>query len=253
MLRVPNRIGQTAHLIPVDNDSLCNLFVYPEVDYRPVSIPYPAKFPASPQLDLSRPSANSMSASLRPSSFPTQPILRRQSSDSKRPRLGESELEVSHWNGDTCVCAHSKSERFDPDVAVQQTDIPLLQSLLSYMKKRGYLRVCDIKSLFPDQESVVIKLANLLCTLQSLQFCIPSDISSSEEGVYVMKKEDREGDVSEIISKDLGDKEKEELATVKRRIEVLEQMTLLWELVECFSCRDSVTIKDVIRELLKIG
>lgn len=68
-----------------------------------------------------------------------------------------------------------------------------------------------------------------------------------------MKKEDREGDVSEIISKDLGDKEKEELATVKRRIEVLEQMTLLWELVECFSCRDSVTIKDVIRELLKIG
>ena len=194
-----------------------------------------------------------MSASLRPSSFPTQPILRRQSSDSKRPRLGESELEVSHWNGDTFVCAHSKSERFDPDVAVQQTDIPLLQSLLSYMKKRGYLRVCDIKSLFPDQESVVIKLANLLCTLQSLQFCIPSDISSSEEGVYVMKKEDREGDVSEIISKDLGDKEKEELATVKRRIEVLEQMTLLWELVECFSCRDSVTIKDVIRELLKIG
>ena len=59
-----------------------------------------------------------MSASLRPSSFPTQPILRRQSSDSKRPRLGESELEVSHWNGDTFVCAHSKSERFDPDVAV---------------------------------------------------------------------------------------------------------------------------------------
>lgn len=242
-------------MIPVDNDSLRNLFVYPEVDYRPVSIPHQSKFPSSPQLDTSRPLApNSLpTPSLRPNSFPTQPILRRQSSDSKRPRLGECDMEVSHWNGDTFVCCHSKNERCDSDVAVHQTDLPLLKSILSFIKRTGYLRVCDIKSIFPEQESVVIKIANILCSLQSLYFYIPSATSSSEEGVYVMKKEDRDSDVSEIIPKDICDKEKEELSIVKKRIEVLEQMTLLCGILECVNSRDNVTMTDVLRELLQKG
>ena len=68
-----------------------------------------------------------------------------------------------------------------------------------------------------------------------------------------MKKEDRDSDVSEIIPKDICDKEKEELWIVKKRIEVLEQMTLLCGILECVNSRDNVTMTDVLRELLQKG
>ena len=224
-VRVICRIGQTAHLIPVDNDSLCNLFVYPEVDYRPVSIPFPSKLPASPQADLSRPSAASLPTS-RSSSVPIQTIIRRQASDSKRPRLGESELEVSHWNGDTFVCAHSRSEAYDVDLAVHQADLRLIRSLIFYMKRKGFLCVSEIKKRFPEYESAMIKLANLLCSLQSIQF-YESPSSPNEGGVYVLKKEDGETLLLKILSKDFCNKETNEMETVKRRLDVLEQMTHL--------------------------
>ena len=98
----------------------------------------------------------------------------------------------------------------------------LLQAIIRYLNKSGMMKVNEIKLLFPGYEQDVIKIANVLCSIRCLLFFVPPTAKDSSEGVYVTS--DRlEGDACELITKDVREKEKEELITLRKRVELLEQ------------------------------
>ena len=149
----------------------------------------------------------------------------------------------SYWNGDSFICTHSPS--FDLSKSLPPPPTPftsssssslssdqllnlsvhhmtLLQAILRYLNKSGMLKVNDIKLLFPGYEQDVIKIANILCSVRCLHFFIPPTAKDCSEGVYVTK--DRlEGEACELITKDISEKEKEELMTLRKRVEMLEK------------------------------
>lgn len=169
---------------------------------------------------------------------------------SKRTRksvMGKEDLIPSYWNGENFICVHSpsfdKSKSLPPPSSLSSPSsssllsaeqflestyhqMSLLQVLVRHLNRTGTLQVNEIKQRFPGYEQEIIQLANILCSIHSLQYYLPPNAKDCNEGVYIIS--DRlEGDSCEVIPKDVSEREKEELLATRKRLDILEKTSIM--------------------------